>query len=137
MSARQAHLPSGGVLVNVDAVLRGAVAGESGLLVAAFLNDTSGWNASTVVDIKAPGQKVVTLQVRAPILQPTAHPARHVLHVSTGVFTQPEQKAAAHSAPGAPAMVGAGLWRLQPLLDPSRTTVRPGSLLQQSVQARQ
>ena len=56
------------MLVSVDTVLRGAAAGESGLLVAAFLNETSGWNASTVVGVRAPGQKVVTLEVRSPIL---------------------------------------------------------------------
>ena len=67
VSARQAHLPNGGVLVSVDTVLRGAVAGESGLLVAAFLNETSGWNASTVVGIKAPGQRVITLEVLFPM----------------------------------------------------------------------
>ena len=67
------------MLVSVDTVLRGAVAGESGLLVAAFLNETSGWNASTVVGIKAPGQKVVTLEVLVPMfLHTMAHTLRTV-----------------------------------------------------------
>jgi hypothetical protein len=38
-----------GVLVSVDAAMRGAVPGENGTLVASFLNDTTGWNASMPV----------------------------------------------------------------------------------------
>ena len=64
MSTRQQQQADGGVLVTVDAAMRGAVPGENGTLVAAFLNDTSGWNASAPVRFAAAGDTVATLQAR-------------------------------------------------------------------------
>ncbi|KAK9834074.1 hypothetical protein WJX81_007934 [Elliptochloris bilobata] len=66
VSTRQMHLPNGSVLVSVDTALRGALAGETGTLVASFLNDTSGWNATASVTLPAAGQKVVTLEIMVP-----------------------------------------------------------------------
>jgi len=48
--------------VNVDAAMRGAVPGENGTLVASFLNDTTGWNASMPVRIAGAGEHIATLQ---------------------------------------------------------------------------
>jgi len=62
VSARQQQQPDGSVLVSVDAAMRGAVPGENGTLVASFLNDTTGWNASMPVRVAGAGEHIATLQ---------------------------------------------------------------------------